>query len=259
MLHLDDETQVLIAGDWHSNLAWLLNVIPRARTAAPEARTLLQLGDFNVGVSRHAKAFLNMADSLCRGQGIERLLITPGNHDHWGRLDSIHDWQAGRPAQLTDRVWVLPRGYRFTLGGRSVLSFGGAASLDTQDRIEGRSWWPSEVGSASEFAAAAAAGHADIMLTHEAVDAATAATDGIAARRNPYHWPLDRITASTESRRRTTHLWDQIKPELLFHGHLHQRASGVLPDGRRVYSLDMDSRRGNLGVLDLRTLEWVWH
>ncbi|RPE77871.1 MULTISPECIES: metallophosphoesterase [unclassified Frondihabitans] len=259
MFHLDDETHVLIAGDWHSNLSWLLNVIPRARSASPTARTLLQLGDFNIGAGRHAKAFVNMADSLCRGQGIERLLITPGNHDHWGRLENIEGWHEGRPAQISERIWVLPRGYRFAIGGRTFMSFGGAASLDRHDRVEGETWWPSEVGSDLEFSSAAAAGRADVMLTHEAVDGATSATDSITAGHNPYHWPGDRLEASAESRRRTTHLWNVVHPAILFHGHLHAGATGALNDGRRVYSLDMDARRGNLGVLDLETLSWVWH
>ncbi|MGA1813826.1 metallophosphoesterase [Frondihabitans sp. 4ASC-45] len=258
MFHLDDETHVLIAGDWHSNLSWLLNVIPRARSASPVARTLLQLGDFNIGMGRHAKAFVNMADSLCRGQGIDRLLITPGNHDHWGRLESIEGWHEGRPAQISERIWGLPRGYRFAIGGRTFLSFGGAASLDRHDRVEGKDWWPEEVASPKQFDQAAAGAYADVMLTHEAVDGGTSATDGIAAGQNPYGWPADRLAASAESRRLTTDLWNRVRPRVLFHGHLHQRASGKLPDGRRVYSLDRDFRPGNVGVLTLDTLEWTW-
>lgn len=252
------ESEVLIAGDWHSNTMWALNVIPRAAALSPKARTLLQLGDFNIGEGRYAKAFVNMVDSLCRGQGIDRVLVTPGNHDHWGRLGSAKDFQRGVPARISDRIWVLPVGYRFQIGNRSLLSFGGAASLDSHNRTEGRDWWPQEVPSPAQFDRAAAAGYADVMLTHEAVDGATSATDGITAGRNPYGWPADRLAASAESRRLTTDLWNQVRPRVLFHGHLHQRGSGTLPDGRRVYSLDRDSRPGNVGVLRLDTLQWTW-
>lgn len=258
MCDFDDETHVIIAGDWHSNVNWAMNVIPRTAAAAPHARTLLQLGDFNIGEGRYAKAFINMVDSLCRGQNIERLLITPGNHDHWGRLSKTKKFQQGRPARLSDRIWVLPRGYRFNIGARTFLSFGGAASLDRHDRTENRDWWPSEMTSKAEVDAVGAVGPADIMLTHEAIDGATSATDGIAAGKNPFGWPADRLEASAESRKLTTALWNQVHPRVLFHGHLHQRGTGILADGRRVYSLDRDARPGNAGILTLDSLQWSW-
>jgi hypothetical protein len=255
----ETETDVAIVGDLHSNSVWALNVLPRIGTLSPGVRTVLQLGDFNVGVGRAAKGFLNLVDSLCRGQGIDRLLITPGNHDHQERNDSLTAIQRGEPAQISERVSILPRGYRFAIGGRSFLSFGGAASLDSDRRTEGVDWWPTEVASEATYVEAAAQGYADVMLTHEAVDGATLATRGIEAGKNPYGWPAHRLSASADSRRLNTDLWNAVRPRLLFHGHLHERAYGHLADGRKVYSLDRDPRHGNMGILNLESLDWAWH
>lgn len=50
-------------------------------------------------------------------------------------------------------------------------------------------------------------------------------------------------------------MWDAVRPELLMHGHLHVAGGGKTEDGRRVASFGRDTREGNLGILDLNTLE----
>ncbi|BDZ50516.1 hypothetical protein GCM10025867_48200 (plasmid) [Frondihabitans sucicola] len=255
------DPRVVVAGDWHSNIIWAMKVIPRAAQMAPGAKTILQLGDFNIGRGRVAKAFVNMVDARCRGNGIEQVLITPGNHEDYGRLRSTPAWVRREPVRIGQHIWVLPHGYRFVIGGRTFMSFGGAASVDRHRRNahgKNRDWWPDEVARKEAYAEAALSGPADIMLTHEAVNGATEATAGIEEGRNPGRWPADRLWASAISRSRTTDLWNAIHPGILFHGHIHSRAEATLEDGRRVYSMAPDERPGNIGVLELETLHWRW-
>lgn len=256
MLERSDSSEVVVAGDWHSNRSWAMRSFDRIASGASDARIVLHLGDFNLGSGPYPEAFLNQVNASCVARSIEAFLITPGNHDDWIRLATHEDWRAGLPAQLHERVWVLPRGYRFAIGGRDFLSFGGAASLDRLDRVPGSDWSPDEVASPEVFDLVAAQGSAHVMLTHEAVDGATAVTAFIEAGRNPSRWPPQTLLESAYSRSLTTGLWNAVSPPVLFHGHMHEKGIGVMDDGRRVYAVASDERAGNLGSLRLGDLDW---
>ncbi|WP_161968411.1 metallophosphoesterase family protein [Curtobacterium oceanosedimentum] len=255
------EELVLVAGDWHSDLMHLTSVIPgilnahfSSQTAQPT--TLLHLGDFSIGSgSRSAKQFLRKAAELAASRGF-RILITPGNHDSWGRLESRADFARGAPTQLAERVWALPRGFRFRIGGRSVLSFGGAGSIKRPLEAEGRSWWRREMPTAAEVTTSVLGGGADIVLTHEAPIGGSKRVDAMLARR-PLRNLEDRAYTQ-QGRQRITELWDGIRPQLLFHGHHHLRAEGHHDDGRSVYSLNQNQQPGNLIALRLSDLNVRW-
>jgi hypothetical protein len=259
MISMRTESQAAIAGDWHNDIPWIMNVFSRISTWSPHVRTILHLGDLEVGNDKYAKSRLNFIDERCRGTGIKRVLVTPGNHDNWDRMQQRTEWAHGQPTPLSEFVWCLPPGFRFDFGGKQFLSFGGAASV--QDTlIEGKNFWPGEVRPHREFEAAAHAGHADVMLTHEAVDAGLPRV--LQRTSGPGSRPMlpERRDASARSRQLVTDLWNEVQPDVLFHGHMHVRDQLKLPDGRRVYSLaDNRERLGNIGVLDVRALEWSWH
>lgn len=256
---MHSERHVAIAGDWHNDTTWIMNVFARVKSAIPPLHTILHLGDLEIGNDKYAKARLNFIDERCRGTGVERVLVTPGNHDNWDRLEQRREWGRRMPTPLSDHVWALPPGFRFDLGGRHFLSFGGAASV--QDvLVAGSNYWPGEVRPVQEFEEAAASGHADVMLTHEAVNAGLPRVDQRTSGSGGQHLLPDRRRASIRSRQLVTDLWNEVSPELLFHGHMHVRDQLQLPDGRRVYSLaDNREKVGNMGLLDLTTLGWTWH
>ena len=253
------ERRVAIAGDWHNDTTWIMNVFSRIRTVAPDVRTILQLGDLEIGNDKYAKARLNFIDERCRGTGIERVLVTPGNHDNWDRLEEHAAFARGWPVPLSEHVWALPPGFRFILGGRSFLSFGGAASVQNL-LTEGKNYWTGEIRPHEEFARAAAGGQADVMLTHEAVDAGLPRVQDRIHGRSSGRWVPERRDASARSRKYTTDLWNSVRPEVLFHGHIHVRDEVRLEDGRRVYSLaDNHEKLGNLGIFEPSSLGWTWH
>lgn len=255
------EELILVAGDWHSDLIHITSVIPAILDAhfpphAARPTTMLHLGDFSIGSgSRGAKRFLRKAAELAAVRGF-RILITPGNHDSWGRLDSRSDFAAGTPTQLAEQVWALPRGLRFRVGGRSVLSFGGAGSIRRPPEAEGRAWWPREMPTAAEVAASVLGGSADIVLTHEAPVGGTKRVDALLARRPLRNVEDDAYTR--QGRQRITELWEGVRPQLLFHGHHHVQAEGHHGDGRSVYSLNQNQQAGNLIALRLSDLNVRW-
>lgn len=252
------ETRVAIAGDWHSNFRWVDTILPALREWAPEVRTVLHLGDFGIWDDHEQPdGFVDRVDRMARLCGIERILVTPGNHEHWGILGARFAAEPGQPARLGERVWALPRGHRMTIGGRTILSFGGAASIDHERLSGGVSWWPNEVASPAEAAAAREGGTADIMLTHEAISH-VGPRAALHLVPNPNGWSAGAIARAAASRALTTSVWETVHPHVLAHGHLHVDDENTLPDGRRVYSVDRDGSPRNLALLDLRDLSWTW-
>ncbi|WP_431220360.1 metallophosphoesterase family protein [Leifsonia xyli] len=250
------ERRIAVAGDWHRNQLWVEQLLPELARQSPGIRTILQVGDFGLSPDARGRRFLEDVDYSCREAGVERVLVTPGNHEHHDWLDSEFEAAGGEPLLVSETVSVLPRGYRFTLGDRLFMSFGGAASVDYEQRRAGIDWFISEVPTDEDVAAAIAAGPVDVLLTHETVEGGTAAVTQLLTR--PSSWPLEALYFSADSRRRVTQVWEATRPQILFHGHMHVADEIELADGRRVYSLGRDYQQHNAGILDLDTLGWQW-
>jgi hypothetical protein len=253
-----------VAGDWHGNLMWA-----RARLAdlgRQGITTLLHVGDFGVWPGPSGKRYLLGVEEAAASSRVE-VLVTPGNHEDWGRLTDL--WSnprnrtengVTRPLRLTEHVTVLPRGYRWTMDGRSFASLGGAASVDRRSRTEGVDWWPSEAITDGHVERVVHDGPADVLLTHESPDPpwATPKVTQILDR-NPMGWPEDALAYSRDSRRRVTKALLALRPHLLVHGHMHAADESCvkLPGARhetRVWSLGCDGEPGNIRLLDAQTL-----
>lgn len=256
-----DERFVVVAGDWHSDLVHLTSNVPALLKAgfldgSDQPSTLLHVGDVNItNGSRQTKRVLLEMAKLAELRRM-RILITPGNHDSWARLDARADFAAGRPTRLVGAVWALPRGFRFRMGGREIVSFGGAGSIKRPVRGENITWWPREMPTESEVDECVSKGPAEVAITHEAPWGGSDRVDRILARSH-LEDPLDQ--AYTDGGRdRITRLWEGLSPRLLFHGHHHIQAEGHHPDGRSVYSLGKNREPGNLASIDLRDMSVQW-
>jgi len=256
-LSLPGETRVAFAGDWHGNLSWVQRAIPFLAREARGVRTILHVGDFGIWPERQGKGFLASVDYWCGRAGIERVLVTAGNHEDWDRLDAAFARQPGEAVQLSNVVWAMPRGYRFSLAGRTFMSFGGAASLDYAHRIVGKSWWLTEVPTEEDVAAAVEGGSVDVLISHEAVNGGTTEVQRVLSS-NLSGWSAEALAYAATSRDRVTRVWNAVRPAVLAHGHMHLKDEIELDDGRRVYSLGQDSQDGNLALLSLEDLRWTW-
>ncbi|MGG7507555.1 metallophosphoesterase [Plantibacter sp. YIM 135249] len=247
---LGDEV-VAVAGDWHGNVRWVQRALPALVRVAPHVRTMLHLGDFGIWPGR-PPGFLGTVDYWCRRSGFERILVTPGNHDDWDQLVTAFEAAPGEPVQLSEYVWALPRGYRFNIGGRTVMSFGGAASFDAAERIPGRTWWAAEMPTIADVAAAIAPGAVDLLLTHDAPpELADLVTTG--EEMSP---DARRYVAASAAR--IGEVWRSVSPAVLAHGHLHRQGTHHFPDRGVVYGLAADGSDGNLALLRMRDLSWEW-
>jgi len=253
----ETETQVAFAGDWHGNGYWARHALHRLHAQYPHVRTVFHVGDFGLMPGHEIDGYLNAVDNACARTCIDQILVTPGNHEHWDDLNARFSENPGQPVQFSERVWALPRGYRFRIGGRSLLSFGGAASVDFEYRVIGESWWPSEFPSREDVEHAIEGGAADILVTHETINGGTSQVEH-ALMANAHGWPLAALAYSAMSRMLVTEVWEAVKPAVLVHGHMHIADQIHLPSGRQVISLGCDEQAGNIGVLDLNTLTWSW-
>ena len=253
-----DETHVVIAGDWHGNVNWVGKVIPSIARRSAGVRTILHVGDFGIWPGADGRKFLDAVDFWCARAGISRVLVTPGNHENWDWLEEAFVSEPDVPVALSSVVEVLPRGYRFEISRRTFASFGGAASVDFEVRSEGIDWFPGELPTEHDVEQAISGGQVDVLLTHEAIDGGTPASEYM-LRSNPMRWRLPALDYSSRSRALVTRVWDGVDPKLLFHGHMHLADQVTLPSsGRQVVSLDRDGQARNLAVLELSTLNWRW-
>lgn len=240
------DQRVAVVGDVHGNFRWL-DIVARSLSAlAPGVTTMLQLGDWWMDP--------DTTDEALDGTGVERIYVTLGNHEPWNQITPLFVEHPGCAIRVSDITWLLPRPARLTVGGRQVLSLGGAVSVDKKWRREGTDWWPDEEITDQHVAEAIAGGHADLMLTHESPALTPVRAVREVLRTNPLEFPDDVRADSAVSRSRVTEVWDTVRPELLIHGHMHMPGGGRTDDGRRVASLGQDGQQGNLGFLDMRTL-----
>lgn len=237
---------IALAGDWHGDRGWVQRVF--ASLHGLDIRTLLHAGDF--GPLPYDPTWLPLIDELAETAGVERILVTAGNHEPWDRLTPL--LAAGEPAKVSERVWFLPRPCRLSVGGRRVLSLGGAASVNRHHLAEGATWFAEEAITDEHVAAAIAGGPADLLITHETP--ARTPVRVVADQLRMHGWPKEALAASKVSREQVAAVWDAVRPELLVHGHMHLPGGGRTMDGRRVTSLGANRQHGNLMTLDMDTL-----
>ena len=74
-------------------------------------------------------------------------LFVDGNHENFQRINAlpIVDFKGGKAGMVTDYIYHLRRGEVYTIGNRTIFTFGGANSIDKKYRKEGLSWWPEEL------------------------------------------------------------------------------------------------------------------
>ena len=256
---------VAVAGDWHGDGVW---ANARLRSLGEHGIELvIHVGDFGIWPGATGKRYLRSVDATCRAQGIS-LLVVPGNHEDWGRLDTL--WAnpkrrspdgTPRPIYLTDHIAVLPRGWRWEISGRTFVALGGAPSLDRARRREGRDWWPQEQITPDDVASTVAGGYADVMVTHDAPGPpwCTPQVASILAT-NPMGWPDTALAYASIGRERVTDAFLGVKPRLVVHGHYHCSGETTvrLPGTDHVttiWSLHAQGHGGNVRLLDLHTLK----
>jgi len=138
---------VLVVGDIHGSWGYLNKLINRKQ---PDI--VLQVGDFGWWPHFHNKRGLLPKRELFKQFGIKNKLSNgkycqvywiPGNHENTNDLRcTTKDYE---PVEIQDGVTYCPFGTVLNINDQNILCCGGAESTDKHHRIEGVSWWKSEI------------------------------------------------------------------------------------------------------------------
>lgn len=210
--------KVLVAGDWHVNLDWALEVVDELPELLPEEspRLILHAGDFGVFAHWKSEHFLNELDTAL-AEADAQLLFVDGNHEDTTHLRSYVRGAGTRDAvAIRERIAWLRRGYRWSWHGRTWLALGGGVSVDRVMRTRGVDWWPQEQITAAQVKRVIADGPADVMLCHDAPSSVP-----LALPEPPNWWHVDDLRRSQRHREVLQSVVDQVRPAYLIHGHYH--------------------------------------
>jgi hypothetical protein len=251
-------SRILVAGDWHCNRYWALNVIHRVPQllASEQRRLILQLGDFGIWPGDEGRRYLS-AVSTALGQVGAELWFIDGNHEDFtllGQMASSATVPDGR-IRVRDDIYHLPRGHRWAWHGREWLACGGGVSLDKAVRRPGLDWWPQEEITDEQEAAIIGGGTADVMICHDCPAAVPHAF-----RPPPPQWNPADLARNDAHRRRLQRITEAVRPRHLMHGHLHRAYHRTCDFGQgpvQVTGLGPDGTMANFATLDVTSMEWA--
>lgn len=214
-----------------------------------EATKIVQVGDFGFWPNTdYGKKFLKKMQKFLRMQDINLYWID-GNHEDF---DSLEEWCAWKPRtvegfyQFDKNIFYVPRGTRWEWDGKTFMGFGGAYSIDKNQRVSaelmghGKTWFPQEmITDAQVCSVLDIPGTVDVLFTHDA------------PRGTKWDRPYGDYKTDSFSRANRTAIsaiMSHVKPKLLIHGHYHERysAKAFCDDGTtvRVEGLDMEFMSG---------------
>ncbi len=261
--------KVALLGDMHGSESWINRAIDQF--ASLGLTTIIQVGDLSVWPGKQVADMWDRVNAKLT-RFTMTMLVAPGNHEDYGQLQALTPRDDGW-LPFRDRILLAPRGHRTTLGGRSFVWLGGAASLDriprqradaahNADRAHWGSskrvttWWEQEAITHADVDTTVAGGTANIMVCHDAPGGVQAIRMTI--RGNPEGFDRRDLAYAREVRTRLDRAVRQVKPALLLHGHYHFAVNENVNFGdftTHVFGLANDGQPCSTGVLDLDSLE----
>lgn len=250
--------KVLLAGDWHGSIRWVSSVFKWADER--NIRTIYQAGDFGFWPGATGMLYLNSVIKMCEEYKIT-LWVTPGNHEDYTQIADPETTDGVVPPKQVvadGDGWefaILPRGYQWEFGGLSWVSFGGAPSIDFDQRTEGVSWWPEEMIRVSDLIRLPFNTGTDVMICHDAPDGGTDAVQAIID--TPWDqsgWSTAGLEYAKEGRELMNKAVQIVQPKMFVHGHFHAPDMKYAEDKDCVFvSLGMDGDESNIVVFDTET------
>jgi hypothetical protein len=204
-----DVTRLAFLGDLHCDYEYTRKAIVRAKKEG--AQVIVQLGDFGY---QFPDTYLDMIQGWMHSYGMLFTFID-GNHENFDILYSYPVSEDG-VRRLRERLWHLPRGFRWNWSGVNFLALGGAHSVDKSGRTPGASWWPQEHINYAEFATTIEGGPTDVMVTHDC-------PKGFDLKLGDSSWiPEEDLVSADMHRHIVFSVVQAVTPKWLFHGHYHK-------------------------------------
>lgn len=99
------DPRVWMCGDWHGNVGWLQTVLPAMQRRDRGITTVLHAGDWRMEP--------DSVDDWCERVGIERILVTLGNHEPYHQHAPLFAAYPGEAVRISKVVWLLSHPWRF--------------------------------------------------------------------------------------------------------------------------------------------------
>lgn len=248
-------TKVIIVGDTHADGNFTANILRAAKLY--DVTTIIQLGDFGYTWD---KTQLDSITAWLRRDESHRFYWLDGNHDQHDDIDTFMEGESKDvPFNMRDTViggkvfpknmYYLPRGCVFEVGSKRLLAMGGAYSIDEAYRTQGLSWWPQETIGGQDIDNAIVNADMwdsiDIMVTHD-MPCVTQMENQMASvgYKNDQKSKYNRINLSR--------IVDHVRPQELYHGHMHRRYDEVYetPQGWQVQVHGVGANVNPRGYID---------
>jgi Calcineurin-like phosphoesterase len=250
-------SRILVAGDWHGNRYWALNVVQRVPQLLPgeQRRLIVHLGDFGIWPDDDGQRYLNAVNSALSKVGAE-LWFIDGNHEDFSQLAQLAGSALpdGR-VPVRSNIYHLPRGQRWDWHSRMWVACGGGVSLDKALRKYGHDWWPQEEITSQQESAIINNGPADVLVCHDCPADVTHAFPP-----PPSRWNREDLARNNAHRVRLQGIVDATRPAHIMHGHLHrayQRTCDFGYGSVQVTGLGADGSMRNFAVLDVTSMAWT--
>lgn len=193
--------KILLGGDSHGDWRFLSDLQVRAQQQ--EAEVILILGDFGFFPHwNHWQRILDLPKPV-------PIYFLDGNHeDH-----SILDTSATEVIQIADNLFYLPRGYKWEWEGVSMMSLGGAHSVDRAVRVLDYDWFLEEELTEEDVDRATAHQSVDILFTHDC--------PSVISPSQLLGRTVNTIEAAERNRSKLTQVMYSLNPKRVYHGHWH--------------------------------------
>jgi predicted phosphodiesterase len=239
---------VRFAGDWHGDRDHATQIIKGA--AALDIETVIQLGDWGYWAhTREGSTYPKYVNKYAALKGV-RVIWLDGNHENHPHLWETYPVGDDGFAHMGSNLLYSPRGNTFTISNTRFLTVGGAYSVDRSWRVPGKSWWATEMINDDEMRKAMSVGKVDVLLSHDAPEG----VDIPCMRADDKMF----FQETVENRDRLRQIAEAVQPNIVFHGHYHERYSSSfrLNSGRevRVEGIASNIERIDLSFIDVRVL-----
>jgi hypothetical protein len=254
-----DPRRVLVCGDWHASLRWGIGVVEQLPALLPDeaAPIIVHTGDFGVWRDQRGTRFLGNLTRALREFNAE-VWFVDGNHEDHDELDLLRAaTPPGRRVPVTDRIFYLPRGHRWTWHDRTWIALGGAVSINKPNFTPGLDWFPQEQLTYQQAQAACADGPADVVIAH---DCPWGVDLRLPYPPHLYGWTDALLDESDRHRILLSHAAEQLRPRWWMHGHYHKAHQSNVDLGwgpMQVTGFDCNGAyTDNYRVLDVKAMQW---
>ena len=248
-MYMNQKIEFAFAGDWHGDAQWAVGVIQLIADRGLD--TLYQLGDFGLFPGPSGRKYLDTLGEAINNINIDRvakaqetgfpfvlfrLIVIPGNHDDYNRIDLMKpdvDGWLKLSKSIYDNIYFAPRGHTWVDSGCRFGALGGAGSVDRNIRVINKSWWAKEEITKEDCRALIAGvesqgwNRLDFLLTHEAP-----AGPRLQSMFDGYNRP-NWFTVEVEhycwaQRVLLREAVDIVQPFVNVHGHWHYRSKNII-------------------------------